>query len=358
MQLVGLIQEQHADRCALFLQWKQMDFPVLVDTLNRTQVAAVPLLWALDEYGIVRAVRPDFEWFANEFLDSEYSEPESEAPLPDADPVVDAFLDGDFDHCVDEWTRMAADGSARDAFLLGCAHRARYDTEARQSGDFQQAIAAWTLAVERDPNQYIFRRRLQQYGPDMEKPYPFYDWVEAARREIRARGEDPVPLSVEPAGAELAQPARQFREVTAVEEPDPDARIDRDAEAMVVAEAVVAPWPVTPGESARITVELRPSADVHWTNDAGALHVVLSAPEHWRIDRNTAELSPRDDTDVSTEVRRADFQVMVPEGASGETTLQAYALYYVCRGEEGECVYRRQDVQIPVVVGEPESRRE
>ena len=41
VKIVGLIQEQHADRCALFLQWKQMDFPVLVDSLNRTGVSAV-----------------------------------------------------------------------------------------------------------------------------------------------------------------------------------------------------------------------------------------------------------------------------------------------------------------------------
>ena len=28
VQLVGLIQEQHPERCALFMQWKQMDFPI------------------------------------------------------------------------------------------------------------------------------------------------------------------------------------------------------------------------------------------------------------------------------------------------------------------------------------------
>ena len=43
---------------------------------------------------------------------------------------------------------------------------------------------------------------MQQYGPRLDKPYPFYDWVETAREEIRARGETPSPLRVEPAGAE------------------------------------------------------------------------------------------------------------------------------------------------------------
>ena len=46
-RMVGIIQEQHPDRCRLFLQWKEMDFPILVDSLNRIGVSAVPLLWAV-----------------------------------------------------------------------------------------------------------------------------------------------------------------------------------------------------------------------------------------------------------------------------------------------------------------------
>ena len=46
VELVGLIQEQHPDRCRLFMQWKNMEFPILVDSLNRIGVSAVPLLWS------------------------------------------------------------------------------------------------------------------------------------------------------------------------------------------------------------------------------------------------------------------------------------------------------------------------
>ena len=48
IQLVGLIQEQHPDRCKLFMQWKQMDWPVLVDPLNLLEVSAVPLALLID----------------------------------------------------------------------------------------------------------------------------------------------------------------------------------------------------------------------------------------------------------------------------------------------------------------------
>ncbi len=82
----------------------------------------------------------------------------------------------------------------------------RYDEAEGAEHDFVDAVEAWKEARRRDPNQYIWRRRIQQYGPVLDKPYPFYHWVAQARREIRARGEQPLPLTVEPSGAELAEP--------------------------------------------------------------------------------------------------------------------------------------------------------
>ena len=71
----------------------------------------------------------------------------------------------------------------------------RYDSAHRREGDFQRAVEAWSRALEIDPNNYIFRRRIQQYGPRLSKPYPFYDWVSRARDEITARGETPYARS-------------------------------------------------------------------------------------------------------------------------------------------------------------------
>ena len=72
------------------------------------------------------------------------------------------------------------------------------------AGRFRKAVEHWERALALDSNQYIWRRRIQQYGPRLDKPYPFYDWIPEARADIEARGQSPVTLAVEPAGAEFA----------------------------------------------------------------------------------------------------------------------------------------------------------
>ncbi|MHC4235358.1 MAG: TlpA family protein disulfide reductase, partial [Planctomycetota bacterium] len=61
LQMLGIIQEQHPERCRLFMQWKQVDWPVLTDPLNLLGVGVVPITLAIDEHGVVRAVlrKPD-----------------------------------------------------------------------------------------------------------------------------------------------------------------------------------------------------------------------------------------------------------------------------------------------------------
>ena len=67
VRMVGIIEEQHPARARLFLQWKNMDWPVMVDSLNLLGVSVVPITLLIDEAGIVRAVRPKPEEF-REFL--------------------------------------------------------------------------------------------------------------------------------------------------------------------------------------------------------------------------------------------------------------------------------------------------
>ena len=67
-------------------------------------------------------------------------------------------------------------------FRLGVCYRRRYESQQRQPGDFQAAIDSWSRALDLDPNQYIWRRRIQQYGPRLDKPYAFYDWVNEAEK--------------------------------------------------------------------------------------------------------------------------------------------------------------------------------
>ena len=134
------------------------------------------------------------------------------------------------------------DGFDPDHFRLGVAFRKRYDSDYREASDFQRAVQHWKIALDLDPNQYIWRRRIQQYGPRLDKPYPFYDWVPQARAAISTRGETPLELAVEPRGAEFAKPLEHFETgVDPVEEPDPGGRIQRDEGQFVHAEATVVP---------------------------------------------------------------------------------------------------------------------
>ena len=196
--LLGVTQEQHADRCRLFAQWKRFDWPILHDPVNLLQAPAVPIVVAIDEHGIVRAVRPRPETFAAEFLDKTFADdaqpgaPRSAGPpdlaslhrkaeaTPDADTcatIGDALTiwgSADrADQAIDAYARaLKLDPTDKNSwFRLGVAHRIRHESPGRRPRDFQAAIDAWCRALELDPNQYIWRRRIEQYGPRLTKPY-------------------------------------------------------------------------------------------------------------------------------------------------------------------------------------------
>ena len=96
-------------------------------------------------------------------------------------------------------------------FRLGVAYRMRHDSGRARSGDFQRAVDAWTGALSRRQKQYIWRRRIQQYGPLLDKPYPFYPWVTEARQSIQRRDEHPITLRTGLSGAELLDPRSETK---------------------------------------------------------------------------------------------------------------------------------------------------
>src|SRR5262249_50265659 len=171
-------------------------------------------------------------------------------------------------------------------FRLGVALRMRHESARGQPGDFQAAVDAWVRALELDPNQYIWRRRIEQYGPRLTKPYPFYDWVAEARAAISRRGERPVPLSVDPYGSEIAGPAPDvLPEAVAGVEPDPKGQIHRDAERLIEAEVVVVPTRVRPGQAARVHLTFRPdpARKARWNNESTPLRVWVAGADGWTI---------------------------------------------------------------------------
>jgi hypothetical protein len=375
VRMVGIIQEQHPERCRLFMQWKQMDWPVLVDSLDLLDVSVVPITLLIDEHGIIRAVRPKPDDLT-EFLATNPDPPgdvaegtrlpsirdrRAEAQRDDSGSAWRAYGDALFlwggesrlDLAViayeDALRRDLEDGRAH--FRLGTALRRRFESPRRRPGDFGAAVQQWQAALDLDPNQYIWRRRIQQYGPRLDKPYPFYDWVALAREEIAARGETPAELPVNPGGAEIAHPVRSFVTTEAGHpEPDPQSLIHRDPGRFIQVESTVVPARVAPGESARVHVALRPvlGRKAHWNNEAKDLVMWVDPGPGAAVDRQyLTVVNP--DREVSQETRRVEFEVRVPEGAAGQALqVTAYALYYVCEDVDGTCLYRRQDIKVSI----------
>jgi hypothetical protein len=372
--LVGIAQEQHPDRCALFAQWQGLDWPILWDPFNLTGATAVPNVYAIDEHGVVRLVRPDPETFVQDFLARDFEPPP--AVEPPAPPVTRrlALAERPEDPESIRWHAVARllwggpqavpraandlvgfcarrDAGPADWFRAGVAARLRHDSPAREPGDFQGALDAWSIALREHPNQYIWRRRLQQYGPRLDKPYPFYDWIEQATTELRARGEEPVAVRAPLSGAEVATGLRSFEEAGPSEEPDPQGRILRDEAGWLAFESAVTFDTAPPGRggsastrSARVHLLFRPrsEADVHWNNSADPPRLWIAAPDGWRVERQLVE-RPLPDAEVSDEERVFDLEVLPPEGASGPARLDGYLLFHACEGVEGRCVYRRRD---------------
>lgn len=379
--VLGIAQEHHADRCRLFAQWKRFDFPILHDPINVVGPKAVPIIIAIDEYGIVRAVGPKLEDFERNFLNKNFEKADldiGKMTKPSA-PDIEAL------HHQAEQTRTAAAWiTLGDAFALwhspvrineaisayshalgidpeegatlfrlGECYFMRYESDQHQPGDFQRAINFWGKALSKDPNQYIWRRRIQQYGPRLDKPYPFYDWIRQAEADIRDRGESPVVLQVLPSKSEIAQPIKKFLSASEeVTSPDPEGRIHRDSGGLIETEVAIVPMRVFPGESARVHVNFKPSEvmKAHWNNEVDPLRLWVNLPEGWKAD-NLLLVAPQPDDIESNEIRRFDFGVQLPQSISpGHVRFTAYALYYACEGIKGVCQFLRQDIDIEIEV--------
>lgn len=371
------------------MQWHDMDWPLLWDPFNLLEFPVVPVTYLLDASGKVLVVQPNLDR-VDDILDRIADEPAAlreesrdvgqvpsrSIPRPDEAPIADADPETWSDHSVSLalWEETDRIGEAVDAavraveasndpvhwFRLGVVLRMRYDSEFRQTGDFADAVNAWSRALDADPNQYIWRRRLQQYGPRLAKPYPFYDWVPQARCDIQSRGESPIELVVEPHGAEYAQPASEIQTERAMDkdsEPDPETQVQADNRGLVDVETVVIPSAPRPGDSARIHLILTPdhARDAHWNNEAGYSELWVDPPPGgWKINNNHQHL-PVGPGDVSDETRHLELEVTVPDTAETTETLNGYLLYYVCEGAAGVCVYLRHDLEIPIPIATSES---
>jgi len=398
LRVVGITQEQHLDRALLYAQWQGYDWPILWDPFNLTRSSVVPSIWAVDAHGVIRRAlrRPGSveEELVRGFLEVEFAaHPKAPAdPYPqvrrrraaegeilDPETALARLLwratAAEEPLSVAEWAEAIARlethafseaGNADDRFRLGVAYRLRHDSPRSLTGDFQSAIDHWVAALRSEPGRYIWRRRIQQWGPRLDKPYAFYDWVEEAQREIAGRGEEPLALRVPLTGSEVAGGARgDLPPAADGPHPDPQGRLPRDGEGLVRIEVAVAPHTGSPRAGTeppsgiyRVHVSLCPDRDrdVHWSNEVGPTEVFLSAPAGHRIDRRLHLLVLRDEPE-SSEVRRLDFEVRPAPGEeparAGLARVRGVATYFVCEGESGRCLHLAQDFEIPLGASAP-----
>jgi len=394
--VIGITQEQHPDRCRLFAQWQGIDWPILWDPFNLTNSSAVPVILAVDEAGVIRPGRLDVrrfeEQFEQDWMSSAPAEtrraasrpyphiaPPSEGAGPETkissaqvamsrllwsrtngEAPMDAATYEEVLKTLDQAAR-APDADPALAFQHGVALRMRYDSEARQPGDFQRALDAWMTALMRRPSQYIWRRRIQQWGPRLDKPYPFYDWVEEAQQTLRSHGQQPFPISVALSGAEVATGSKEIPLRSAEDtHPDPTAALKRDPGKLVTLEtAVCLHTGVTskrvrePIGSSRIHLILRPAAGAHFEPAAGPAKIWIEVPKGWDTPRQLLTASSPSDPEAAL---GAEFEVRPPapdlQGPPPPPTLPASirgtAFYFVCEDEHGECQFLAQDFEVVV----------
>lgn len=378
--VLGVIQEQHPDRCQLFAQWQQFDWPILHDPINAVAARAVPMFIAIDEAGVVvdanlradeyesflaRPANQDANQDANRSAaETETTEPATASPTSEststelsrtADARVLWHPQTELDEAIEEYEQaVELDPTLATAhFGRGVAYRMRFDSGASQPDDFARAVEAWGRALELDPNHYIYRRRIEQYGPRLIKPYPFYDWVEQAQRDIVARGDEPLPLSVQPSGAEIAQPSREFTADEAYENPDPEGKITRAEESLVTCDVVTVPAKVAPGDAVRVHLRFTLSESAHWNNEASPMKIWIDAPAGWQVAQPLLTDEPPTEPE-SHEVRTFEFEVKTPASIETDATNSAtplptaYALFFVCEEVGGQCLFLRQDIDIPI----------
>jgi hypothetical protein len=362
IQLVGIIQEQHAERCRLFMQWHQMGWPILVDSLNVTGSRAVPRFFGLDECGVVRlkvGQRTDLE---RDLISKSWPETAAaQVTVPAKGTRAHLVHQGDelfhwggadkLDAAIEKYASAVAMDAEHGPtlFRLGVAHRRRYESGHARRKDFQVAVDYWSAALDVDPNQYIWMRRIQQFGPRLSKPYPFYDWVAKAAADISARGEKPVSLRVQLTDSERVGRGKWTQaEDGAAQNPDPKDRISRDKKGLIDMTVVAVPAVGRAGSDMRLHIQLkpRPKAGSRWNNESDPLRIWIHSTEGIGVARQRLlHGNPKQAT--SQETRHLEVDLRLSWNPTGRALkVRGYALYNVCEDANGQCLLLRQDFEI------------
>lgn len=352
VQVYGIAPEQYGERMALFLQWQQLDFPVLMDPLNLLGVKAVPITLLVDQSGVIRYRNPG-PGELKDFLRSEYPLRKSAKAPPALHLLTEEFSNAL--RASDEEAGSAALGRFHEleegaqtpelSFQAGVIARWLYDLGGRPKL-FQTAIDCWKGALEEVPGQYIWRRRIQQYGPRLDKPYPFYDWVEEAQKEVVARGEQPVQLTVEPSGSEVAQPLRKAEVLRNRDYPDVQNKLPNEKELLEITTTLI---PHTDrAETLRIHLQLQPQREGHWSSDAQEVELWLFPADGEAILLASEASAIDEKNEVSSEQRSLEADCSTELLDSGKLVL----FYSLCEEKAGVCRFLKSEWEIAEEVAE------
>jgi len=339
-----------------------MDWPILVDSLNVLGVKVVPLSYLVDEHGIIRYQNPR-ERELQVFLKTKYEKPakvKGANPLDeDLQAVMNLMQGGDLSAAIraneKRMGKLRGKELGRAQFQHGVLHRMRHDSKKREEGDFAAAIDSWEKGLASDPSQYIWRRRIQQYGPRLDKPYSFYDWVAEAQAALVKRGEKAIPLVAAISGAEIAHPLRKGRadghaKTAAMKHPDPKGELPEDG-AMVSALPVVVQGTGKNSSALRLHVALNLNHEggAHWNNESTPPMLWLAGSEAFGGGSPALYEGPKTKLEASSlEDRSIEIELRLKKGQKMPKELTGRLFYNVCKGADGVCLFLSQSVKIPL----------
>ncbi len=378
--VIGVAQEQHADRCRLFSQWRGIEWPILHDAMNLTGVKNVPTLVTIDEYGLVRDTHPDADSIEAEFINKTFKAPKTTpilGPVKLTDPRLTRRYAGEarrakewrehgtalilsgkppqIEEAIDKAFVRSLEtepGDPDSLFRLGVAHMIRYESPQRRPEDFQSAIDAWRKAHRLRSGCEIFRRRIQQYGPCVDKPFAFYDWVTSARREIVDRGDTPATLQPWPCDIERAKPAKKFTYDKKQRGPSPDEaeKVNKDRDGLVSISFGAVPGTAKKHKRiVQVLVILRPDATrgTEWDDGADPPRLWLEKPKTGRLSELFVEYAKTSD-DAPENDRVLTFPVRLSSKKGKSMTVRGTVVYSVRQTDGGSPRSFRQDIKIKI----------
>ena len=292
-------------------------------------------------------------------------------------------------------------------FQLGVALRMRAETPLARADDFQRALDAWRTALLARPSQSIWRRRIQCFGPVLDKPFAFYTWIEEVddgRLAVPLTVSERLPRSTRIPGSRPSSTPQVLLDDTR-SLPVDKGEFVRVETAVALNTAAAGGKVRIPIGAARVHVTLRPREGVEWAEtapDGLAARppvLMLKLPSGWQADSRRIDF-PRDipERSAAEALRRQEFEIStVPQGlapppgdgASGgseggqneiheregsdvkddgppqralpPTRLSAWLVYTVLPPGADAAVTVRQDIEIKVnlsVADEPERQGE